>query len=90
MDECQLAVNPKLLEIKNFDSEEDFKKFKESWNGEQLGAETELKNGKIGVAMPNPVSKAISKAIKMAEKEVGLKVELGYEWVVHKNWYGCH
>lgn len=90
MDECQLAVNPKLVEIKVFENEEDLKSFKESWKGEQLGAETELKSGKIGLAMPNPVSKAISQAIKLAEEQVNLKVELGMEWVVHKNWYGCH
>ncbi len=30
------------------------------------------------------------KAIKMAEKETRLKVPLGMEYVVHKNWYGCH
>lgn len=89
-DECQLAVNPKLVEIKMFDNEEQLNEFKDSWTGEQLGAETELKNGKIGIAMPNPVSKAISKAIKMAEEEVNLKVELGFEWVCHKNWFGCH
>ncbi len=90
MDECQLAVNPKLIEIKTFENEEEYKSFKDNWSGEQLGSETVLKNGKIGVAMPNPISKAISQAIKMAEKEVKLKVELGMEWVTHKNWYGCH
>lgn len=90
MDECQLAVNPKLVELKTFDSEDEYKAFVDSWDGEQLGSETTLRNGKICIALPNPVSKAITQAIKMAEKEVGLKVELGCEWVLANNWYNCH
>lgn len=89
-DECQLAVNPKLVKLKTFDSEDEYKEFLDSWDGEQLGSETTLRNGKICIALPNPVSKAITQAIKMAEKEVGLKVELGCEWVLANNWYNCH
>ena len=89
-DECQLAVNPKLIPLKVFDTEEDYKSFVDNWNGEQLGAETHYKNGKICIAMPNVVSRAITEAIKMAEKETRLKVPLGMEYIVHKNWYGCH
>jgi len=89
-DECQLAVNPKLIHFKDFETEEDCDLFIDSWKGEQLGAKTELSSGKFRIALPNPVSKAITEAIKMAEKETRLKVELGMEWVVHKNWYGCH
>lgn len=89
-DECQLAVNPKLIPFKDFETEEDCDLFVDNWRGEQLGAKTELSSGKFRIALPNPVSKAITEAIKMAEKETRLKVELGMEWVVHKNWYGCH
>lgn len=89
-DECQLAVNPKLIPLKKFDTEEDFKKFVESWDGEQLGAETTLKNGKICIALPNVISRAVTEAIKLAEKETRLKVELGMEWIVANNWYNCH
>ena len=89
-DECQLAVNPKLIPLKVFDNEEQYKEFVDSWKGEQLGSETHYKNGKICIAMPNPVSLAVEEAIKIAEKETRLKVPLGMEYVVHKNWYGCH
>ena len=89
-DECQLAVNPKLIPLKVFDTEEQYQDFVENWSGNQLGAETHYQNGKICIALPNPVSLAIEKAIKMAEKETRLKVPLGMEYIVHKNWYGCH
>lgn len=90
MDECQLAVNPKLIELKTFDTEEDYKEFLSAWTGEQLGSETTLRNGKICIAMPNVVSKAITEAIKLAEIETRLKVPLGMEYVVANNWYNCH
>ena len=89
-DECQLAVNPKLVELKTFDTEEDYKEFLSNWLGEQLGSETTLRNGKICIAMPNVVSKAITEAIKLAEVETRLKVPLGMEYVVANNWYNCH
>ena len=89
-DEGQLAVNPKLIPLKVFDTEEQYKDFVSNWEGEQLGAETHYQSGKICIALPNPVSLAIEKAIKMAEKETRLKVPLGMEYIVHKNWYGCH
>ena len=85
-----MAVNPKLIPLKVFDTEEQYKDFVSGWKGEQLGAETHYQSGKICIALPNPVSLAIEKAIKMAEKETRLKVPLGMEYIVHKNWYGCH
>jgi len=89
-DECQLAVNPKLIQYKIFKTEDELKEFESTWDGEQLGSAVEGKNGTLVIALPNPVSKAITKAIDMAVEEVKLKVPLGYEWVVHKNWFGCH
>ena len=89
-DECQLAVNPKLIKLKTFDTEEEYNEFLSTWTGEQLGSETTLRNGKICIAMPNVVSKAITEAIKLAEKETRLKVPLGMEYVVANNWYNCH
>ena len=89
-DECQLAVNPKLIELKTFNTEEDYKEFLSTWTGEQLGSETTLRNGKICIAMPNVVSRAITEAIKLAEVETRLKVPLGMEYVVANNWYNCH
>lgn len=89
-DECQLAVNPKLIQYKIFKTEDELKEFEDTWEGEQLGSAVEGKNGTLVIALPNPVSQAITKAIDMAVEEVKLKVPLGCEWAVHKNWYGCH
>ena len=89
-DECQLAVNPKLVQYKIFKTEDELKEFESTWDGEQLGSAVEGKNGTLVVALPNPVSRAITKAIDMAVEEVKLKVPLGMEWTVHKNWMGCH
>lgn len=89
-DECQLAVNPKLCKFEVFKTEEDAKTFVKGWTGDQLGSIVEGKNGAFVVALPNVVSEAITKAIDMAVETVGLKVPLGMEWTVHKDWFGCH
>lgn len=90
MDECQLAVNPKLVSFKVFDTEDEADKFRNSWAGSQLGATVEGTNGKFVIALPNIVSESITAAIDMAVKDVKLKVDLGMEWIIHRNWYGCH
>lgn len=90
MDEAQLAVSKDLIKFKLFDSEEDVSEFKKNWSGGKLGGEVELKNGKLAVALPNVVSEAIENSINRAVETVGLKVSLGIEWVVGKNWYNCH
>lgn len=89
-DECQLAVKPELVELKKFETEEDYKKFLSSWNGKQLGSETNLRSGKICIAMPSVISEAVQYGIDQAEKHTNLKVALGFEYVVANNWYNCH
>ena len=89
-DECQLAVNPKLCQFKVFDTEEEAETFTKEWTGDQLSSIVEGKNGKFVVTLPNPVSKAINRAIDMAVEEVKLNVQLGYEWVCANNWFKCH
>lgn len=89
-DECQLAVNPSLIKYKVFKTEDEANEFINTWQGEQLGSIAEGKGGTFVIALPNPVSQAITKAIDMAVEEVNLKVPLGCEWVVHRNWMGCH
>lgn len=89
-DECQLAMNPRLVEFKTFNSKEDAKLFVEGWNGHYpLSAVSEGTNGYY-VTLPNIVSKTIEDAIKFTGERLRLRVPLGHEWVVHKNWYGCH
>ena len=89
-DECQLAVNPKLIPMKLFKTEEDCNKFIEEWDGEQLGEAIVISDGRYCLALPNPISKAVTDAITLAEKEVGLKVNLGMSYVVGNNWALCH
>lgn len=89
-DEQQLSVDPKLITYKIFASKDEAKAFIETWEGEQLGSLVEGKNGTFVLAMPNVVSIALCNSYKRVVETVALKVPLGNEWVVHKNWYGCH
>ena len=89
-DECQTAIRKELAPVKFFNTEEEADLFVSEWSGGQLGSVVKTSKGKYAVALPNEASKAIAKAIKMAEFEVGLKVPLGMEWVVANNWYLCH
>ena len=89
-DECQLAVKPELVELKKFETEEDYKNFLSNWKGKQLGSETTLRSGKICIAMPSVISEAVQYGIDQAEKHTNLKVALGFEYVVANNWYNCH
>lgn len=88
-DEAQMAVNPKLVKFELFDTEEEAEKFVSEWNGdEQLSA---ISHGKKWyVCLPNDISIAIDKAIKKVCEMFELRVPLGFEWIVNKNWYGCH
>ena len=47
-------------------------------------------NGKYYVTLPNVISKGIQNAITKTEERLKLKVNLGYEWIVNEDWYGCH
>ena len=90
MDECQLAVNPKLIPLKLFKTKEECDKFINEWEGEQLGDAVVIKDGRYCLALPNPIFQAVSEGIRMAEKEVGLNVNLGMSYVVGNNWALCH
>lgn len=88
-DEGQYFINNKNIKFKVFQTEEEAKEFIQQWNeSDQLSAVTEGKTWYV--ALPNDLSIAIEKSIKKVEKELKLNVALGYEWVVNKNWYGCH
>ena len=87
-DEQQLAVNPKLIKFKMFETKEEAEEFIAKWEGSQLSA---LGHGKkYYVALPNQVSSAILKACKRVEELLELKFELGIEWMVGRNWAECH
>jgi hypothetical protein len=87
-DEAQLAVKQGLIKYKIFNTEEEAKDFVKNWEGEQLSA---ISEGKFWyVALPNDVSIAIRNGINRAVEILQLNVPLGYEWIVARDWYGCH
>src|SRR5690606_25457853 len=87
-DEAQLAVKKGVVNYKTFKTEEEAKNFIQNWGGQQLSAIT---NGKSWyIALPNDISIALTNAVNKATRELKLNVELGIEWIVNKNWYGCH
>lgn len=88
-DESQFAINPKLVNFLQFKTEEEAKEFiKDLDFPEQISA---IAQGKTWyVTLPNDVSIGIDRAIKQVDKLMNLNINLGFDWVVGKNWYGCH
>ena len=91
-DEIQLYVNPELIENVYFDSEKEAKTYLSSivQDNQYSAISYDEDNDKYYITIPNIISKTIQKAITMTEERLKLKVNLGYEWIVNKNWYGCH
>lgn len=89
-DEAQFSINPKLATFKTFKTEEEAKDFIKNWkSNNKLGSIAEGNNNYY-VTLPNVVSKAIDNSIKKTVELLKLNVDLGFEWTVNKNWYGCH
>lgn len=91
-DEIQLYVHPKFIENIYFDTEKEAKEYLKTVDKtHQYSAVSHDKhNGKYYVTLPNVVSKGIQNAITKTEERLKLKVNLGYEWIVNEDWYGCH
>lgn len=90
-DEGQIAFNPEMADFKVFNTQEEAEYFVSNYKGEQqLSVINEGKEGKFYVTLPNPVSIATQDAINKTTELLNLNVELGYEWVVGKNWAQCH
>lgn len=89
-DEAQLAINPKLLSFETFDSEEEAKKYVEENKNKGYSLSSISYGKKWYVCLPNDVSKAIEDAVKEASELLQLRVNLGIEWIVGKNWAECH
>jgi len=87
-DEGQLFLKRCLGEFKTFETKQQAADFVSLWEHEQLSAVAHGK--KYYVALPNPVSRAITMATKRTEELLSLRFELGFEWVVGKNWAQCH
>lgn len=86
--EAQLVVNPKLIEFKTFETEDEAKEFVSAHTGSQLSAITHSK--KIYVALPSVVSMATENAIKKVTEKLKLNVPLGFEYAVGNNWFSTH
>ncbi len=87
-DEDQFALRPDLIKYKTAGTEEEIKTFVENWVGDQLGA---IAHGKKWyVALPNPLSRAVTHSIRRMEKTLDLNVPLGFEYIVGNNWADCH
>jgi hypothetical protein len=87
-DEAQLAIKKEIAKYKIFNTKDEAKKFTEDWQGEQLSA---ISSGnKWYITLPNDVSISLTNAVKKTGELLSLNVPLGIEWIVNKNWYGCH
>jgi len=87
-DECQLFVKKENVKFKTFLNKEEAEDFVNNWEGSQLSAISE--GNTWYVTLPNDISQCIEKAINKTQELLKLNVDLGYEYVVHKNWNGCH
>jgi hypothetical protein len=88
-DEVQLLIRKGLVEIRNFETKELADQFIASWNGEQLSPSAEGKKGHY-IAMPSPVSITIKESIQKAVETLKMRVNLGFEYKLHRTWAGCH
>lgn len=87
-DECQLFVKKDNVTFKTFETKAEAKEFVKSWEGTQLSAISE--GNTWYVTLPNDISTSIEKAITKTQELLKLNVDLGYEYIVHRNWMGCH
>lgn len=84
-DEQQMAVHPKLLNVKNFATDE------EAEAGKEEGCSA-IGHGRKGpyIAYKTSVVECIDGGIKAAVQELGLRVDLGFEYIVGGSWGQCH
>jgi hypothetical protein len=84
-DEQQLAVHPKLMNVKGFSTEEEAKAVLQS------GCSA-IGHGSKGpyVGFKTIPVECIDFGIKTACKELGLRVDLGFEWIPGLSWGQCH
>jgi ribosomal protein L1 len=40
--------------------------------------------------MPSPVSITVNESIQKAVETLKMRVNLGFEYKLHRNWAGCH
>lgn len=89
-DEQDMYANPELFKFQVFNSKTDAEKFAEEWTGPQLSAVSEGKNDKFFVALPSVVSTGIEESMDVVAKRLGIRVDMGFEYMIGNNWYECH
>ena len=84
-DEQQMAVHPKLLSVKSFTSDEVAK------GAMQQGCSA-IGHGSKGayIGFKTLPIECIAEGINCSVKELGLRVDLGFEWIPGLNWGQCH
>jgi hypothetical protein len=87
-DEADYEADSKFFEFKTFDTKEEAEAFKASWEGEPLSGIVHGK--KYFVTLPNKFSKIVADSIDKTCKLLDLKVPLGFEFLVGKNWKQAH
>lgn len=88
-DEQDMYANPNLFEFKLFDTEDEGKEFIKNWTGGQLSPLTKGKN-KYFVTLPSIVSEGIVNSMKIVRAKLNIGVDMGFEYMLGKNWYECH
>lgn len=88
-DECDLFVNPNLFEIVRFTSKQEALDYVSGWDQDQLSA-IGHNNDTWYICKPNVVSKAITQSMQEIEELLKIKVPMGYDYMVGRNWAQCH
>ena len=84
-----MYATPKLFKFEVFETKDEAKEFAKNWEGRQLGAISEGK-GKFFITLPSDLSIAVEDSITEVAQLLKIKVEMGFEYMVGKNWYECH
>lgn len=84
-DEVQYAVHPKLMQIQNFNSDDEAK-------AAALDGCSAIGHGSKGsyLGYKTPVIDCIDLGIKEACKELETRTQMGFEWIPGANWAQCH
>lgn len=92
-DENQLYVNPNLITILEFDTKDNAKEYLKQISNTPYQYSAISYNKRLNkyiVCPPNTISKAINDSLIRLKEYLGLRVDIGIEWIVGDNWYECH
>ena len=89
MDECQYAMPLSFFKATYFETEEEALQHKKE-TGSNTNPHFSEKLSKYYLVEPNKLTSVIEKSIKDTVDFLKLKVDLGFEFEVGKNWADCH